>query len=529
MSRKFQCVLAVLAFAGAPAVPAADEHRHSMAQEGLIGHVHFPVSCRGSQAFDRATTLLHSFWYEKAQAAFAEIARHDSDCAMAYWGQAISLWHPLWPDRPDKATLARGRALLAQARSAKQQTKREAGWVTALGAFYGSDDSTAYRERALDYEQEMAKLHAGSPREPEAAAFYALSLVASAQALPPDKAHARERKAAALLNQVLAAEPDHPGALHYLIHAYDSPALAKYALAAARRYARIAPAVPHAQHMPSHIFTRLGLWDESIASNVRAADAARRFASEMHLPGAWDEQLHAMDYLEYAYLQIADDKKARGVLDELLAIPSTSPANLKVAYAYAAIPARYAIERRQWREAADLDVNHPDFPWARFPSAQAITEFARALGAARNGDPRRAAQSVYRLAELETALRNAGDSYWATQVEIQHEAAQAWLAQAQGKHEEALAGMHRAVQLEDASEKRPVTPGPIIPARELLGDLLLELDRPAEALDAYRIALAESPNRYNSRDGAQCASRQLDLQKSDPAHPREPENCLRAR
>jgi hypothetical protein len=440
---------------------------------------------------------------------------------MARWGEALSLWHPLWPDRPDDEVMARGRALLAHAHAAKQQTQREAAWLDALAAFYGADGSTEYRERVLAYEQAMAKVHAGSPREPEAAAFYALALLASAQASPPDKSHARERKAADLLRHVLAAEPDHPGALHYLIHAYDSPSLAKYALGAARSYAHTAPAVPHAQHMPSHIFTRLGLWDESAASNRAAESAAKRFSAEMRLPGAWDEQLHAMDYLEYAYLQLARDRDARAVQDELLAIPVTSPANFKVAYAYAAIPARYAIERRQWHEAAELTAHHPEFPWARFPAAQAITEFARALGAARSGDLPRATRAVERLASLEDALRQSGDAYWVTQVEIQRFAARAWLAHAQGRQSEALVAMRQAADLEDASEKRPVTPGPIVPARELLGDLLLELDRPAEALVAYRVALTESPNRFNSLAGAVCAARRSGGQNTAQRYARQ--------
>jgi hypothetical protein len=510
MFRTCRVILIALCLMGTSAASAEVQHEPpmTMAREGMVGRAHFPVSCRGEQqAFDQATTLLHSFWYEKAEAAFAGIAERDPDCAMARWGQALSLWHPLWPDRPDNEVLARGRALLAQAHGAKQRTQQEAAWLGALAAFYAAEGSDDYPQRVLAYERAMARVHADSPREPEAAAFYALALLASAQAAPPDKSHARERKAADLLNQVLAVHPEHPGALHYLIHAYDSPPLAKHALGAARRYAQIAPAVPHAQHMPSHIFTRLGLWDESIASNRGAESAAKHFAAEMHLPGAWDEQLHAMDYLEYAYLQLTRDQDARAVQGELLAIPVTSPANFKVAYAYAAIPARYAIERRQWREAADLNVHHRDFPWARFPSAQAITEFARALGAARSGDVPRATRAVKRLASLEGTLRESGDAYWATQVEIQRLAAQAWLAHAQGRHGEALVAMREAADLEDASEKRPVTPGPIVPARELLGDLLLELDRPGEALDAYRVALTESPNRFNSLAGALCAAR----------------------
>lgn len=524
MFRACRVILVTLWMMAASAASAAVQHEHQgmMAPEGMIGHVHFPVSCRGEQqAFDQATTLLHSFWYERAEAAFAGIARRDPACAMAYWGQAISLWHPLWPDRPDAATLAHGRALIAQARVAKQRTEREAAWVAALDAFYASDDSIAYRERVLAYEGKMSQLHAGSPRDPETSAFHALALLASAQASPPDKSHARERKAADLLNRVLAVEPDHPGALHYLIHACDSAPLAKYALDAARRYASIAPAVPHAQHMPSHIFTRLGLWDESISSNRGAESAARHFAAEMHLPGAWDEQLHAMDYLEYAYLQLARDQDARAVQDELLAIPVTSPANFKVAYAYAAIPARYAIERRQWGEAAALELNHPDFPWARFPGAEAINAFARALGAARSGDRARTAAALDRLKVLEQNTRQAGDTYWASQIGIQRLAAAAWLARVEGKHDDALAAMRQAADLEDAAEKRPVTPGPIVPARELLGDLLLELDRPVEALDAYRVALSESPKRFNSLAGALCAARRSGDQNTAQRYARQ--------
>lgn len=517
MFRTYRVILVALCLMGTSAVSDALQHEHpgTTAREGMIGHSHFPVSCRGEQqAFDQATTLLHSFWYEKAEAAFAGIAKRDPGCAMAWWGEALSLWHPLWPDHPDDEVMARGRALLAHARVAKQQTQREAAWLDALAAFYGVDGSTDYRERVLAYEQAMARVHAGSPRGPETAAFYALALLASAQASPLDKSHVRERKAADLLNHVLAVEPDHPGALHYLIHAYDSPSLAKYALGAARSYARIAPAVPHAQHMPSHIFTRLGLWEESIVSNRGAESAAKNFAAEMRLPGAWDEQLHAMDYLEYAYLQLARYRDARAVQDELLAIPVTSPANFKVAYAYAAIPARYAIERRQWREAAKLSTHHPDFPWDRFPAAQAITEFARALGAARSGDQPRAVQAVDRLMVLEHALRKSGDAYWTKQVEIQRLTAQAWLAKAMGKTDVAVSTMRQAADLEDASEKRPVTPGPIMPAREVLGDLLLELDRPAEALDAYRLALAASPGRFNGLAGAACAARRLGEQNT---------------
>lgn len=491
-------VVATSAAAQAPEPAAADQS---------LGHVHFPVSCVGAEAdFDRAVAMLHSFWYEAANRAFGEIAKLDPACAMAEWGLAMTLYHPLW-DRPTTKALQEGRTLLAQARAGPTQSPRERAYIDALASFYADDAQANYSDRALAYAGAMARLHTEYPEDREASAFYALAMLGAAQALPPDKTYAREKQAAMLLNGVLAQEPRHPGALHYLIHAYDEPPLAALALDAARTYGKIAPAAPHAQHMPSHIFTRLGLWQESIASNVAAATVAKRAATEMGLPGAWDEQLHAMDYLEYAYLQRAQDAQAKTVLDELLAIKKTSPESFKVAYAYAAVPARYAIERRRWAEARSLALNHPDFPWDHFPWAEAITQFARALGAARSGDRSAARASVERLTTLEDTLRRANDGYWAAQVKIQRLAASAWLAHADRHDDEALRSMRAAADLEDTSEKRPVTPGPIVPARELLGELLLELDKPAEAMAEFDAVLVTSPSRFGALLGAARAAK----------------------
>lgn len=495
--------LFLLLIASAPCIAgsvraSADEHAgHATAE---LGVVHMAITCRPVQAdFDRALAMLHSFWYEQAQQNFAAIAKSDPACAMAWWGLAMTYWHPLW-DRPDASALAQARKALVNAGSAPQTSPREQAFVNALTSFYTGDGD--YLARTSTYETAMADVYAAYPADAEAATFYALALLASAQALPTDKSFAREKQAAQLLNAVLGREQQHPGALHYLIHAYDSPPLAYLALNAARTYARIAPAVPHAQHMPSHIFVRLGLWQEAISSNQGAENAAKHFATEMHLPGAWDEQLHAMDYLEYAHLQRGADTQAGTVLRNLRAIERTSPQNFKVAYAYAAIPARHAIEREQWSEAAALVQEHPDFPWAHFPWAQAITEFARGMGAARAGDVTKAQAAASRLQELQIAIDRGGDHYWATQVQIQQLAVSAWLAHAQRDDASALKHMRQAADLEDASEKRPVTPGPVVPARELLGTMLLELKQPAKALTAFQTALASAPNRFNAVVGA---------------------------
>jgi tetratricopeptide (TPR) repeat protein len=351
----------------------------------------------------------------------------------------------------------------------------------------------------------MEQLHRRYPSDREAGVFYALTLIAKGM-MSNDKSYANEKKAAHILNRVLAREPQHPGVAHYLIHSYDYPPLAHLALPAARSYARIAPASAHAQHMPSHIFTRMGLWQEAIRSNLDAKAAAKAYAVRNRMPGAWDEQLHAMDYLAYAYLQGAQDKQARGVLDELSKIRKVDPPNFKVAYAFTAIPARYALERRQWAEAAKLPL-HPGtmetFPWQRYRWAEAHIHFARAVGAARIGDTAAARQEIEKLAEIRQALVEVkGDYDWAKQVEIGRQVASGWLAHAEGKHEESLSLMRAAAELDDATDKHPVTPGALLPAREQLGELLLELKQPAAALQEFEASLRSAPNRFNGLYGA---------------------------
>jgi tetratricopeptide (TPR) repeat protein len=466
-----------------------------------LGQVHFPVSCSDAaqQQFDRAVALLHSFWYEEAVKAFTQVTQTDPRCAMGSWGMAMSLWYPLWYP-PSPAALQQGAAAVEQAKATGAPTAREQAYIAAIEAFYKEADKLDHRTRAVAYEKAMEQLHLRYPDDREATVFYALAL--DTTAVPTDKTYANQLKAAELLEQVFAEEPNHPGVAHYLIHSYDYPPLAGRALTAARSYAKIAPSAPHALHMPSHIFTRLGLWQESIQSNAASAAASKEYASKVGAAGAWPEQLHSMDYLTYAYLQGAQDRDAKRVVDELLEIQKAEPESLPAAYAFAAIPARYALERRRWADAATLTLHPGSFPWSRFRWGEAITVFSRALGAARSGDVAKAGKEVDTLQSLHSALVEAKQSYWADQVEIQRRAAAAWVAHAEGKHDEALALMRSAADLESSTEKHPVTPGPIVPARELLGELLLDLNQPAQALAELEASLRTDPNRLNGLYGA---------------------------
>jgi tetratricopeptide (TPR) repeat protein len=362
----------------------------------------------------------------------------------------------------------------------------------------------------------MEQLYRRHPSDHEASVFYALTLITTGM-MDNDKSYAREKRAAQILNRVLALEPQHPGVAHYLIHGYDYPALAHLALPAARSYAKIAPASAHAQHMPSHIFTRLGLWQEAIRSNLNAKAAAKAYAVRHHMPGAWDEQFHAMDYLAYAYLQGAQDKQAWGVLDELNKIKRAEPENFKVAYAFTAIPARYALERRRWDEAAKLTLPSGTlgtFPWESFRWAEAHIHFARAIGLARTGDTASARQEVEKLTAIRQALIVAeGDYDWAGQVEIERQVASAWLAHAEGHDDDALRLVRAAAELDDATDKHLVTPGAILPAREQLGELLLELKQPIAALQEFETSLRTTPNRFNGLYGAARAAKLASDQK----------------
>ncbi|HVG19476.1 MAG TPA: hypothetical protein VNI02_10505, partial [Blastocatellia bacterium] len=373
----------------------ATPHRHDSSEK--LGRVNFAVSCspRAQRQFNRAVAWLHSFEYEEAEKGFAEVTRTDPRCGMGYWGVAMSNYHPLWAP-PTAAELKKGSSASEKAKAVGARTRREQDFIAAVEIFYKDADRLDHRTRTLAYSKAMEQLYRRHPSDREAGVFYALTLVATGT-MANDKSYANEKKAARILNRVLVSEPQHPGVTHYLIHSYDYPALAHLALPAARRYAKIAPASAHARHMPSHIFTRMGLWQEAIQSNLGAKAAARDFAVRNRMSGTWDEQFHAMDYLAYAYLQGAQDKQARGVLDELNKIERAEPETFKVAYAVTAIPARYALERRRWDEAAKLTLPPGSlgaFPWQRFRWAESHIHLARAIGAAHTRDTASARQDV---------------------------------------------------------------------------------------------------------------------------------------
>jgi hypothetical protein len=462
----------------------ADEH----AGHPVLGTVHFPVTCtpEAQQAFDEAMKLQHSFWYQAAHDAFSEVLRRDPECVMAYWGIAMTLLtNPFSP--PPAKNLAEGWAALEQARALGAKTQREADYIAALSEFYRDADTTDHRTRVAAYEEAMARLHARYPDDSEAAIYYALAL--NVAALPTDKTYAKQLGAAEILEAEVARQPDHPGVVHYLIHTYDYPPLAERGLEAANRYAELAASAPHALHMPSHIFTRLGYWDDSIETNLRSAEAAR---AGKEING----ELHARDYMVYAYLQTGRDEAARQAIAEAQQFAGAESASPTGPFALAAMPARFAMERGAWEEAANLTPQS-----SKFAFADAITHFARAVGLARSGRPEAAAADVEALQRLADALRSS-NAYWAEQVDIQHMAATAWVAYAEGRHDEALALMSRAAEIEAGTEKHALTPGPLAPAREQLAEMLLAADRPADALKEFEAVQQVEPNRFRALAGA---------------------------
>lgn len=484
------------------------QHRHDPEEKALtkLGRVNFRTSCspKAQQQFNQAVAWLHSFEYEEAEKLFTHVSTVDPRCGMANWGIAMSQFHQLWVP-PTPAELQKGSNAAAEAVRVGAATQRERDYIAAIAAFYKDADKVDHRTRTFAFTDSMRKVYENNPTDDEAAVFYALSLITKGM-MVHDKTYPNEMEAAKILNRILVREPRHPGVAHYLIHGYDFPSLAHLALPAARSYASIAPASAHAQHMPSHIFIRLGLWQQAIKSNLDAEAAAKAFAARHHMAGAWDEQLHAMDYLAYAYLQGAQDKKALGVLDDMNKLSQVDPPNFKVAYAISAIPARYALERRQWNEAVKLPLEHPrmtTFPWSNFPWATAHIHFARAIGAARLGDTATARKAVEQLGSIRDSLTEVRGGYdWGKQVDIERQVASAWLKYAEGAHEEAVQLMRAAADLDDATDKHAVTPGAVLPAREQLGELLLELKQPAAALAAFETALRYTPNRFNALYGA---------------------------
>ena len=479
----------------------ADEGHHHQLSEKEVGSVHFANSCAKSvdTAFQRATALLHSFQYEQARAAFSGVMKQDPQCAMAQWGIAMSHYHGLWHNGDTGA----GRQALQAAREIASQNKattdRERAYIDALAEIYKDDGKDEYAH-AQAYEQKLGALQAAYPDDTEAAIFHALALDAAAS--KTDKTFSNQRKCGEILEPIFDKQPNHPGIAHYIIHCYDNPVLAEKGLGAARKYAAIAPASAHANHMPSHIFTRVGSWEESIHSNLRSAELAKTAEATSTNGEARDQRLHAMDYLEYAYLQRGQLSEARVVWEEMNSLPPVVAAGLSLTgdYAVAAIPARYTLELGKWSDAARLQPAAGAVPWA-----QAITWMAVGIGAARSNDLARANEAERMLSSLRDAAQPK-NLYWSKQIEVQRREVAAWIAQASAQPQEAIAGMRSAAELEDSMDKDAVTPGAVVPARELLAQLLLLESRPQDSLQEYQAVLQTAPNRFNALWGAGLAA-----------------------
>lgn len=469
-----------------------------------LGTLHFTIDAPPSvqSSFMLGLKLLHSFEYDEAEKVFAGIIDQHPTCAMAYWGVAMSNFHPLWAP-PSKEELKKGSMAIEIARSLKPVSKKEAAYIESIAAYYENWEQTAHKDRCLRFEKAMEQLHASDPADMEAAVLYALSLNAAAD--PSDKNFVKQKKAGQILQSLSPTAADHPGITHYLIHAYDVPELANLALPAAKKYASIAPASAHALHMPSHIFTRLGLWDEAIQSNLASVSSAQCYAEQTGIKH-WDEELHGLDYLMYAYLQKGDSINAKKQLEYLLSIKEVEPANFKVAYAFAAIPARYYLENRQWAQAASLPLPKANFSWDKFTWQKAIIHFTRLMSAAHTGQSKIAEQELQEMKRIMDTLVAQGDDYKAQQVSIQIASGEAWMLLQSGNKQQALQRMREAADIEAKTEKHPVTPAEVLPAAELLGDMLMELKDYPAALEAYEQNLKRHPNRFNALHGAAMAA-----------------------
>jgi tetratricopeptide (TPR) repeat protein len=476
-----------------------DEHHHPLTAEE-VGSVHFATSCSKSVAlsFNRAVALLHSFQYEQAREAFSSVAKRDPQCAMAQWGVAMSYYHGLWKNGNTAAGREAFEKAKAVAAANPKTTARELAYIEALDEIYRQDDKDqTSHDRA--FEQKMGAVQAAYPADNEAAIFHALTLGITAP--KTDKTFANQQKCGEILEPLFKLQPHHPGIPHYIIHCYDNPVLAEKSLGAARMYAKIAPASAHANHMPSHIFTRLGLWDESIQSNIRSEKLAAEAEATSTNGEARDQRLHAMDYQAYAYLQSGQVKQAEAVLAKMNSLPSVGGLTLTGNYALAAIPARCAIELGNWKQASELQVRTDSVPWA-----QAITWAAVGEGSARAGDLGRAAQAEHTLASLVDAIAKENNTYWSNQVEVQRREVAAWIAEKSGKSSDAIATMRSAAELEESMDKDAVTPGAVTPAREMLAELLLLEKQPQDALKEYEAVLKVAPNRFNALFGAASAA-----------------------
>ncbi|MGQ9426402.1 hypothetical protein ACXYTJ_09875 [Gilvimarinus sp. F26214L] len=465
-----------------------------------LGEVDFPVSCSASAQteFNRGMALYHSFWFDPAKESFAQVRELDPDCTMALWGSAIStLGNPFgWPPTP-KAMEAAGSAI-AQASQAGAPTQREQAYIAALQEFFRGQD-IEHRQRALAFESALGRLAERYPDDVEARIFHALLLNATADA--SDKKYTRQLQAAEILEPLFEQYPQHPGITHYLIHSYDYAELAERGLPAAETFARIAPSVPHALHMPTHIYSRVGYWPQMVEGNRASYEAARSELTRETLSATTYDALHAMDYMVFGHLQQAQDQAARRYLDELTAVRKVNVENFVAAYAFAAIPARFALERGQWQEAANLTLP-ASLDWDKFPQAEAILVYARGLGAAHVGDVGAAREDLARLQELQQEMRRAKADYWAKHADAQIAALEGWTAYADGRNGLALKRLRVAADEEDASDKHPVTPGHVLPSRVLLGELYMELERPHEALVQFQRSLEREPNRFRAVYGA---------------------------
>lgn len=485
------CALMLLSAAG-----LCDEQHHHDLTESEVGSVQFITSCARDIAadFNRAVALLHSFQYEDTRYAFEDIGRKDPTCAMAQWGVGMSHYHGLWDNGDTAAGRVAQRKAEETAAANPKTTAREKAYIDALGEIYREDGKDAYAHSRA-FEQKMAAVQSAYPDDTEAAIFHALTLGITAP--KTDKTFANQRKCGEILEPIFEKLPKHPGVAHYIIHCYDNPVLAQQGLKAARAYAKIAPASAHANHMPSHIFTRVGSWEESVQSNQRSETLAAAAEPTSKNGEARDQRLHAMDYMEYAYLQsgrVADAKSIMASMNELAPVGGLT---LTGDYALAAIPARFTLELGKWNEASSLTVRKEGVPWA-----QAITWMAVGVGGARSGNPKRAAEAEQALGQLRDATAKLNNTYWSKQVEVQRQEVVAWMAAQTGDGNKAVDLMTAAAELEESMDKNAVTPGAILPAREMLGQLLLEQKHPQQALEAFEAVLKVAPRRFNALYGA---------------------------
>jgi hypothetical protein len=474
-------------------------------EDGQFGKVAFGLSCQEKVRadFNLATALLHSFEYTEAEKVFAKIIDEDPECLMAYWGVAMSNFHPLWAP-PTKEELEKGSKTITLARKIDSSSDKESAYLEAVAVMYDDWNRLDHKARMLKFEKAAEEIYARYPDDKEAAIFYALALRAASD--PTDKSFTKQKKAGAILNALFPKEPNHPGVAHYLIHTYDYPELAELALPAARKYASIAATSAHALHMPSHIFTRLGLWEEAAASNINSISAAQCYAEKSGMKGHWDEELHGIDYLVYAYLQQGKDELAKAQLDYLSTIEVVYPLSNKNAYTFASVPTRYALERKDWQAASRLKFHPANFPWDKFLWERSLVSFGKVLGNLHTSNRKEAEQAMAELKDSHAGLLEQRRTYEANHVHIQLKAAEAWLNFSSGNRKDAVRLMTEAADMEDATDKHPVTPGEVVPARELLADLLMEMGEFGKALETYEADLARHPGRFNGIYGAALAA-----------------------